>query len=547
MASRSCLASRRTAKAPLPVASVEDFARWSTPLVTLITLLGLAIRAYTLDSSLWLDELHTSWTVGASANQLADRAALGNNSPGYFWIVRTVVQTWGHEEWTLRVVSLLAGVTLIPLTYAICRSWRCAVVPSLLAAVMVAVDRHAHFYACEARTYALVQLVALVHVALLVRALTIRSANLAFWGAWVFTGMALFQLHCTTGLFLVAEAVAIGGLIVFRQPIEASVWRLCAGLCLMGVSSVANLELFAALAERRDNWSHFIRATGQPSRMIGLFPLDNYMLVPAVASGIMPLIHWCRGKRGCSIAVNQELPSGAADGSSRPLSAWWVDRWRSLADIRGGADRVPIVVVGACLVVPVVLAWSLTELSVTRLFLRRYLMASSVTLAPLLALLMTSLATPRGTSWAAAVVLLWTLVTSPPAVEGRVQEDWRGAVRFLNQQQEQTSVLLYSGLIEADPWWNDGDPRHRDYCEFPLRALYTLDEERSVLLLPRTVPRIDCAEYRDAAPGWLLIRSSRAKRAVIEQAVLESLGAGWGVADRFEFGRLQLVRIQCRE
>ena len=176
---------------------------WLIPLV----LLGAWLRCAQVHESLWLDELHTSWVVADGAGAVADRARAGNQSPLYFGLVWGVVQLLGHHEWTLRLISLAAGIGLILGTYALVWHWSRSVASGLFAALLVAISRDCIFYAQEARPYALLQLSAVAHAALFVelvqRPTRARRMVLVVGAAW------LFYLHYTSFLFLLAEAVCL--------------------------------------------------------------------------------------------------------------------------------------------------------------------------------------------------------------------------------------------------------------------------------------------------------------------------------------------------
>ena len=178
-------------------------------MLLLVTCLGLYFRCYPVGESLWLDELHTAWTVLAEDNQaLAQRAQLGNNSTVYFRFVRVVTGLFGTSELTLRCISIIAGTLLIPITFLVSRDGcGCGPIPAATAALLVCIDRYHNFYACEARTYALVQLVALIHFGLFILLLT-RDRQMWNWVWWTISGMSLFHLHCTSALFLFAEIFA---------------------------------------------------------------------------------------------------------------------------------------------------------------------------------------------------------------------------------------------------------------------------------------------------------------------------------------------------
>ena len=48
---------------------------------------GVGIRGWQTTESLWLDELHTGWTVAGTWSDVSDRAAAGNQTPCYFWFI----------------------------------------------------------------------------------------------------------------------------------------------------------------------------------------------------------------------------------------------------------------------------------------------------------------------------------------------------------------------------------------------------------------------------------------------------------------------------
>src|SRR4051794_14964681 len=98
----------------LRAAVTKFFADW--PLVTAVGIgvVALALRIPPLGDSLWLDELHTAWCAIGPLDEVASRAALGNQSPVFFGLEWLLVGVVGESEVALRLPSLLAG-TLLPL------------------------------------------------------------------------------------------------------------------------------------------------------------------------------------------------------------------------------------------------------------------------------------------------------------------------------------------------------------------------------------------------------------------------------------------------
>src|SRR5207237_1835887 len=90
---------------------------------------------------------------------------LGNYSPLYFWLVWLSTRCVGLTEWGVRLPSLLAGIGLIPVMYFAAARLLGSRLAGLTAAAIVALDGALFgWYSQEARPYALVQLLAVVHV-----------------------------------------------------------------------------------------------------------------------------------------------------------------------------------------------------------------------------------------------------------------------------------------------------------------------------------------------------------------------------------------------
>src|SRR5687767_474003 len=132
--------------------------RWWWGAVVGVALVGAVGRWWQTGESLWVDELHTAWCVGGDLADVAPRAAMGNQSPVFFWLEWLVVRALGPSEGSLRLVSVCAG-SLLPLAlFALLKQLGQSAWVGFVAAVLVVVDPLAIFFATEARPYALVQL-----------------------------------------------------------------------------------------------------------------------------------------------------------------------------------------------------------------------------------------------------------------------------------------------------------------------------------------------------------------------------------------------------
>ena len=99
---------------------------------SLIFILALILRLDAVRDDLWLDELQTAWIVEGSWSEIPARAAIGNQTPLYFYLVKAITRVAGVNERSLRSLSLLAGAGLIVTAWWFVRdqtgSFSCALV-----------------------------------------------------------------------------------------------------------------------------------------------------------------------------------------------------------------------------------------------------------------------------------------------------------------------------------------------------------------------------------------------------------------------------------
>ena len=127
----------------------------ATLIITAIA--GCALVAITItyiDQPLWIDELHTSWTISGGFADVIPRGNAGNQAPLYYFILKAVTELVGSSESVLRSFSIISTIACI----ALMTGWGVIkkVHPLLLGCVMVmfATDRWVTLFALEARPYA---------------------------------------------------------------------------------------------------------------------------------------------------------------------------------------------------------------------------------------------------------------------------------------------------------------------------------------------------------------------------------------------------------
>ena len=495
-------------------------------ILVLICAIGVALRLVSIHESLWIDELHTAWTLSGDGTELADRALLGNNSSLYFALVSIFTSSLGMAEWTLRLLSVLAGSALIPATYAVSRRWSCTVTSALVAALLVAIDRNNIYFSGEARPYAVLQFVSIVHLALFAE-LLLRQHRTWTWIFWVMTGIVLFHLHCTAALIFAAEVTAYVLLHLLRTEPKMHWAYSMIGFSIIALSMLPAAGLLSQIANRRDNWAMFVSQTRNPLTVFWkIYPLWIYSLAPLLGGAIVLAVRRFRTK---SFDAEEDETS----------TGWWAT-----------------IVIAVCwLMVPLIVAWLTTELDIARLFHRRYLIASSVSLAPLFAVLWSKYL-PRAW-WVAIPFVVIAVATISPAkyasygrgAFAHSAEDWRMPVSIINTSADSVPVILYSGLIEADRWHDSGDEAKRTYCEFPLRAMYPLSSKRAVIALPTSESIALNVAKRQLLSGtaWLLVRGDVQTVARIQSRLQMILGNEWQVAESYNFGRTHLRKFTARQ
>lgn len=194
---------------------------WEVPALALITA-GCWWRVSDLTaSSLWIDEL---WTVHRM--RLPDVGAvladsLENRQPPLYMLA---MWAWGAlfgvSEASARMPSLIIGCVTLPLVYLLARRWfgRLA---ALAALALLALSPVGHYFAQEARAYALILLASLGLLHLGFRLITAPTdPRRRLWTATAFGAVAVLMVQLnyvavlfvlTLGLALIAAAAALHG------------------------------------------------------------------------------------------------------------------------------------------------------------------------------------------------------------------------------------------------------------------------------------------------------------------------------------------------
>ena len=465
--------------------------------VVLAVLVGSGLRLQSLTESLWLDEMHTAWVATGEFHEIVDRAQIGNQSPFYPALVWLSTQTFGENEFAVRLLSWVAGVALIVTSFLVIDRWCQAPLLGGLVAWLIAVDPHSIFFSQEARPYAWVQWFGVLQIAAFAAVLEENTKGRR--AAWITTTIILFYLHYTSLLILVGEAVFWCVRKVTRQDGRRDFTTRLVDVGLILLATVPSWSHLWAITGRRGNWSIFVDS---PSwlEVVLVFRLDIWIGIP--------------------LAILVFL------GAIAKLTGFRMWDPKLLAKER-------LWVIGCCFCVPLLTAWGLTEFDLFRVFFRRYLMV--IAALPMLAagllgtgLVITGLPSVGPlkpsvrttycllTGLIAAMLLLPTPAFPINGVPHRHSfEDWRGAIGLVNEQASRDwPVFLRAGLIE------DRDLRSEKatqelvrYCLYPVRNIYPLDTpDEKLFPLPSQrsweVSSDEIEAIEQAGGVWLLVRGS---------------------------------------
>ena len=530
------------------------------------TLIVCGLRLPELGNSLWLDELHTGWVVAADSwSELSRRARLGNQAPLWFYLPWLAERVCGSSEFALRLPSLLAGGLLIPALYwATYRATRCHPA-ALVAAVLAGCDSHFLFYAREARGYATVQLVGVLHLTLLLARID-GDRRAAVRVGWWLSGATLFYLHYTTALIFPWEWLALvfaphlkrdappefdsamfessagdGAVAASRYSMRSRITAAALDIVVLTAACLPALPHVREIAARRDDWAEFLSA----ENVWRVLPWAGYL--GAAAAGLAVVVF--------------------ARRSSRDQPLYWLPRIE------------PLVALTAVSVGPGLVASLATRGGVAHLLLYRYLIVPACAL-PILAAATVAVSPGRAARGFVAFVLVGAALAGNSYFTHAVaecrwpaerNERWRELIADLNRQHadqptDRRPILLCGAMVEdrrlapGAPGAQAPDATLVDFCRFPLRSLYRLqvDDARVIPLATMSARRLTDEQRRqllDAGGARLIVRGDEHLTAEIVSELKAELAPPRtsSSSDRHQvratsppkpYGDLQFVEIQ---
>ncbi|MEM6691067.1 MAG: glycosyltransferase family 39 protein [Planctomycetota bacterium] len=411
-------------------------------LALMVTCAAAAVRWPGCDESFWLDELHSAWTVWGSFGNVSQRAAIGNQTPIWFWTLWGFKGIAGDSESGLRLISVLTTSTACGLiTLLLARKYSLAA--ALAAGGVLAFESNAIFFGTELRPYGTVVLLATLAV--------VGSARVM----WIATAVAV-SMQPTAVIVLLPWCIGRSWLIrnqSFRpgnqaQQVQgvdnpsAKVPWVIAIVAVLAILIIVMTYVWPSLIAR-DRWASFATAGGWNS-IASLWPWTWLLILPS-----------------CVLIFAHKDSSPNINKASVYLSILLI-----------------ILSVGGL--------WFLSNMDWIHLWHRRYLISLLPVFACLVSMAVESSSPP--VRWPVAVLWLLgltsaqgnleSLVTAPSAITRR-GEDWRSAIEFVSTE-TYYPIAMEAGLIESDAMMSKGGLTELEsaYLTCVARGPYELPVER---------------------------------------------------------------------
>lgn len=492
-----------------------------------VALIAFSLRwMISLNEPLWIDELHTAWSVDGPLDVVAGRAAEGNQTPLYFWVEWLVCQQFGLTETWLRLPSALYGSLTAIAASLLVWNFRRSPTAALTTGLLIAIEPTFLFYGSEARPYALLHLLTLLQVLFFLREIESCQAPISpvhgqrnRIGLAILTASILWT-HLTAILLVLTELLF---LLAFarRLSIKRPLLLIAAGsLALLPLSWLA-MDVFS----KRQDWQSVS---------------DSAVLI-------------------------QQLWPTALLCAVAPAAICWLSNWR-----QGGPSMDPLSEQRWIPWLAWPLTWGLTPIILLGLAdmsgiapaaMSRYAQVGSPAWPILCGVLLARIPARGYRISAALIVLALAMILNGigssllnDGTPGRYRyENWAAAVNLINSQGNTGPVFLFSNLIEDHQALNSGratpqsDKERMAYLAFPATGIHKIKPGMTVIPRPTLqagrFTRRDLAAVQQNGGAWLLVRGDPRLTDVISAELENGLRLPAGQASRVEVWELTNSRV----
>ncbi|MCY2974175.1 MAG: hypothetical protein NTW52_05855 [Planctomycetota bacterium] len=265
----------------------------------------VAWSAVTIREPLWIDELHTLWSIQGDWEEVVTRSAAGNQSPLYFYLLKAYVEVvqlplriFGLDSMSslgliLRSFSLigwglLAWLMSIQISSCWCRSESTSngargrlIAIFFVGGLWLMSDRTGGFYATEARPYVWVA----VACGLMI---TKTTPTVGSSWRWLLYGVAAFYLHYTA-IVVVAASFLLRSVAHYRNVTSRRL-IFYEGFVLTLVMTPGLLHL-SWLSKSSSQWAYFA-GSSDLFTLLRISPWFAWVVMTAVFVGLASRFRW---------------------------------------------------------------------------------------------------------------------------------------------------------------------------------------------------------------------------------------------------------------
>lgn len=447
-----------------------------------VFIIAIVARLPSCYESFWLDELHSAWSIWGSLEDVAPRAAAGNQTPTFFWGLWLWKACFGESEVMLRLPVVVASAAAAAVTtYGLYR-----VTSSLAGAcaggLTLALESNALFYGTELRPFALIIMLGTIACWIASKpikpgrdretsALAVLVIAAAFFqptSLGVFIWLFILRYAAWRYSALKCEVARFRDRQISRPETAGPSWSWRTGLIALLLSLFVLLSghVLSDAWQHRSQWNQMGRATSL-LQIWQAWPWGPLVLIPMLLVVVTKVVPGKRVAAGGTVGDGWLVPLAAL----LAVCTFWIASAVGIAPVFHRRYFV------ACLPM---LGWSCGHgIAIAIQELRRF----AIPAAWRIVISLTLAATP-------VVTLLATQGTLQRLLTGdtrlaRRGEGWREATNFLKNQQPQVASLSVSaGLIESSRLLSDRQATVATYAQwyltYPLSGPYALTGVKAV-------------------------------------------------------------------
>ncbi len=291
--------------------AMRQSARRDIAISLMLFAVAFVLRLPACYESLWLDELHTAWTVDGSLGEVAYRAIAGNQSPVYYWALwfYGTIASPLLPEISLRLPAVIATSLGAAIAYFSLRKAGVGQACAITSGLCFAIQSHSLFFGTEARVFGAVILLSCLACHGFV-------TDQHFWFIFACSSLAVAIQPVSAPLFAMVLIAAW-----FHQRLRCNLWqgKHCLVMGLMAILAIAaSWKTLSQAWTHRQQWASFGSAHSV-SQVATAFPWIALVIVPLGGLVAADLLARLRMRAAESNGVEGQ---SSFSNSLQPLPIW---------------------------------------------------------------------------------------------------------------------------------------------------------------------------------------------------------------------------------